>query len=659
MWRITGRRFPSSWLRFVLCAVPLSLINPLRSGAESPRVEPWLEGAFVAEAGAVASAGAQLAATGGDVVMLLRDDSYAFDADGRMTHRRRWVYRILTPAGLEGWSLSEAAWSPWYQARPEVRARVVTREGEERWLDASRLIELTAEEAGLAGDRRLLRGPLPVTVGSLVEEEVVLRGERPYFAAGVSAKHLLVMPVPIVRGRLRLESPVGQALRYGVRGIAGLEPRRDRKAGVLRLRFDYAAMPAAGPVAGALPAQETRYPHVAFSTGDNWASVAGAYAKVVDSVIAASDATAVLRWLPNRGSVTQIDRIAELLEGLRSHLRYEPVELGAAGLIPASPVATLRRGAGDGKDLAAVLAAALRAEGIPAYLALVRAGSGRDLDPGLPGMGRFNHALVYVPAGDPIWLDPGDPWSRVGQLASDRQGRWTLVASPNTRRLVRTPEMSARDNLTLTTIDVFLAQEGPARVVETSVYHGAAERQQRLVTAQVTAEERRLGYEAYVKAAYRARALGDFAETAVDDLSTPFRLRLEALEASRGWTTATEGAVAIDLSYLITALPRELVVAGGEAREGGFVFREPFITEWRYRVQPPDGMRPRALPVDASRSLGTGRLSRTFRREGSRVHATIRLDSGRRRLTAAQFQAFRDAVQELLLEEPLVLWFDR
>ncbi|MEM7351454.1 MAG: DUF3857 domain-containing protein [Acidobacteriota bacterium] len=634
------------------------LLGALAALAEDP--EPWLEGAFAAAPAEIArAAGAVPSGLAADVVMLWRDEHYAFDTEGRMTHRRRWIYRILTPAGLEGWSLSEAAWSPWFQARPEVRARSIGPDGAERWLDESRRVELTAEETGLSGDRRLLRAPLPVTVGAVVEEEVVLRDEQPYFAGGISAKHLLLMPVPIVRGRLTVEVPTALPLRYAVRGTPEIVPQRSKKAGVLTLRFDYAGMPAAQPVEEAMPPDEPRYPHIAFSTGQNWAAVADAYGAAVDEAIAGSDAAEILRRLPNEGSVTQIDRIAELLEGVRSSLRYEPLDLGTAGVIPATPLATLERGAGDGKDLATVLAAVLRQEGIPAYVALVRAGYGKDLDPGLPGLGRFNHALVYVPAGEPLWLDPTDPWSRAGQLASDREGRLALVTSPNTRRLIRTPVPSARDNLTRTQIEVFLADDGPARVLESSVYHGAAERRQRLVTAQVDAEERRLGYEAYVKAAYKAEALGRYEETAVDDFSAPFRLRLEALRASRGFTTEDRAAVAIDSSYLLTALPRELLISGGGPRRGSFVFHEPFLTEWRYRIEAPKRLRPGPLPVDRARDLGGGRFSRTVRRKGSEVQVTLRLDSGPRRLTAAQFEAFRSAVQELLLDDALVLEFER
>ena len=39
----------------------------------------------------------------------------------------------------------------------------------------------------------------------------------------------------------------------------------------------------------------------------------------------------------------------------------------------------------------------LRAAGIPANLALLSSGPGQDVNTDLPGMGVFDHAIVYVP----------------------------------------------------------------------------------------------------------------------------------------------------------------------------------------------------------------------------------------------------------------------
>jgi len=47
----------------------------------------------------------------------------------------------------------------------------------------------------------------------------------------------------------------------------------------------------------------------------------------------------------------------------------------------------LKRGYGDCKDKAALLAAMLRTAGVSASLALLSSGPGRDINPDLPGMG--------------------------------------------------------------------------------------------------------------------------------------------------------------------------------------------------------------------------------------------------------------------------------
>ncbi len=647
-----------------------SLLVAVLGAGVSPAVaeEPWLAGAFTADPDAVARAAARIETAGAGVtpevgrsgvVMLLRDDRFSFDGEGRMTHRRRWVYHIVTAEGLEDWSVSEAVWSPWHQAPPELRARVIDPDGGERWLDPSTVADLPSPATGLAGARRLARAPLPVEVGAVVEEEVVLRDVRPLFAAGVSVKHLLAMPVPVRRGRLTVDAPTALPLRYGVRKIR-LRPGREVAGGRVTVSFAYSDLPAAGPVEPGLPPEVPRYPHVAFSTGDSWSSVASAYGAVVDRQLDESDSEAVVRWLPNRGESSRSERIAELLAGVRGNVRYRAAELGSVPLAPAAPLATLKRGDGDAKDLAALLTAALRAEGIPAYLALVRSGYGMDVEPELPGLGRFDHALVYLSDRDPVWIDPANLFSRAGELAGSLQGRLALVAGPDSRGLLRTPLAAAGDNLTVLTIDVYMAEEGPARVVETSTYRGAAEYRQRLLTAQVGEAGRRRGYQSYLEAAYRAEALGVVEETAATDLSRPFRLRLEALRAGRAWTSAGEGAVAIDFRPLIGALPRPLLIVGDVARRVDFVFDEPFVAQWRYRVHPPPAMVARALPEDLSRPLGSGgRFSRTLRLEGTVVHADFRLDTGRRRLPPDQFQALRAVARELLAQDPLVLWFDR
>ena len=63
-------------------------------------------------------------------------------------------------------------------------------------------------------------------------------------------------------------------------------------------------------------------------------------------------------------------------------------------------------------------------------LALLDSGPGQDVNPELPGMGIFDHAIVYVPASEKapeLWIDATANYSKVGDL--DRTwimdaGRW-------------------------------------------------------------------------------------------------------------------------------------------------------------------------------------------------------------------------------------------
>jgi transglutaminase-like putative cysteine protease len=115
-------------------------------------------------------------------------------------------------------------------------------------------------------------------------------------------------------------------------------------------------------------------------------------------------------------------------------VRYTGVEFGEARLVPEFPAETLRRKFGDCKDKSTLLVAALRASGIEAYLALLSAGSGQDVMPDLPGLGMFNHAIVFVPATSPhdqdLWIDATTEYARVGTLPAADSDRLALVIRP-------------------------------------------------------------------------------------------------------------------------------------------------------------------------------------------------------------------------------------
>ena len=90
-------------------------------------------------------------------------------------------------------------------------------------------------------------------------------------------------------------------------------------------------------------------------------------------------------------------KAAALLDYLDRQVRYTGIEFGGAAIIPHDPAETLAKKYGDCKDKATLLVTMFRAAGVPAYVALLNAGSRMDVPAELPGMGLFDHAIVYVP----------------------------------------------------------------------------------------------------------------------------------------------------------------------------------------------------------------------------------------------------------------------
>lgn len=604
---------------------------------------------------------------GAPVVVLWRDESLVFDAQGRARRTRHWIYRIDSTVALESWGQSEMAWSPWFEETPRLRARVVTADGDEHWLDAEATIRRAAEgrhRGSVAADRRVVRLPLPqVAVGSVVEEELVIQEHRAPFLSTRHGRLALALPVPLVRGRLRFETPPAWPLNFAGSLLGDIEPRRRAHAEVKgespreTTVYEYGPLRAAAiPEPGLLP-QDARFPTVSFSSGAQWGPVAQALHSVVEPLIQGDiDSPSEV---PRR-TQTDADRVGELLTAL--HRRVETVDGGGPALAaepPQRPRKTLSSGRGDGLDLALALVAWLRAEGIPSFVALAAGGPAQDLHPEQPGEQLLDRPLVYVPGADPIWVDIGNPWARAGEIDPQLSGRWALVLSADSRQLVRLPWAQADDHRTLTTVEIHLAEEGPARILETNELTGFSAQAQRRLLAGLDPDQRRQAYLAYVQSAYHAPHLGVVDDTESDNLVVSYRLRLEALDAERAFTAGDEAAVAISRRDLVTGLSPELLTTPRGSRHGDYFFSRPQEVVWRYRIHLPDGMVPRQLPADEERSLGSGMLRQHMRFRDGLVEAEFSFNSGPIFLSARQFEVYRQAVSEILQEETLVLWFER
>ena len=595
-------------------------------------------------------------------IILYEEAVHTYEDAHRSRHLYRQVYKILTPHGVEQWDSLSSGWSPWYEDKPTLRARIVAPGGRVFTLDPK-----TIETSGVSGgdeavysDRQMVRAPLPgVAVGAIVELEISWTERAPLFEAGTTHRFFFGGTVPVQKARLEIDKPLGMHLDHVVRRIPSITQTFTIKNDRSNESYE------SGPIA-AMPEEVPGQPpdtilpgYVAYTTGPSWATVAAAYADIVDRKIGTPDLTTYVRDA-KKGLDARRDRdaiIGRLVARLGADVKYTGIEFGEASIVPRTPAEVLERRYGDCKDKALLLTALLRAAGIPAQVALLDAGFGPDVDPDVPGFGSFDHAIVYVPGPRPLWIDATDQFSAVGELPLADQGRLALVAARGTTALQQTPRSASSANLSREERTINVAEDGKVRVVEISELAGSAGRSMRSDYARAERKqiEERLG--SYVRSTYKAKTLARWQTSDFYDVGRPLRIELETADAGIGTITDETVTVSLPLSELFERLPEFLRDADGAAhkrpaasaaRTVDYVYEDPYAHELRYKIAAPHGFAPDPLPADETISLGPARYSAAYHleRDGT-VSATFRFDSGKPRFTPAELTSFLGAMKKL------------
>jgi hypothetical protein len=143
----------------------------------------------------------------------------------------------------------------------------------------------------------------------------------------------------------------------------------------------------------------------------------------------------------------------------------------------------------------------------------------------------FDHAIVYVPGKNPLWIDATDRYAQLGQLPMGDQGRLALVTSDATTALVKTPEASSRDNGMVETREFTLTDNGPANVVEITEPKGILESGYRGFYADKPDNDTREELRGYIKSEYLCDDLSKVERTDPADLSQPFKLTIACEKA--------------------------------------------------------------------------------------------------------------------------------
>jgi transglutaminase-like putative cysteine protease/tetratricopeptide (TPR) repeat protein len=638
--------------------------------------------AFEASAADVQKAAAQIAPEKFvEATVLFERDSYRFDAEGRVTYRHALLFRIETQQGVEDWAETSARYAPWYQNQPQIQARVILPDGRVSQLDPKTVTDGPAfkDNEDTYTDERVRKAPLPgLAVGALVEEEMVVEDKQPFFAGGGVYRDWIARGVPIVRSKLIVDAPSALKLQYRVHHLATVKVTDSEQAGQRHLLFaqGYSAARAASDID--LATHDDPSPEIEFSTGESWAAVATAYRQLAEAHIDPEKVKPLLGGIAASG---RLEQIQQLVARLHKEIRYTGIEFGQESLQPALAADVLKHHYGDCKDKAAVLVGLLRAVGIPAQLALLDSGPGRDVTAELPGMNQFDHAIVYVPAdskGAPaLWIDATAEYNQVGTLPRMDQGRHALIIAENTTTLTDTPEFKPEENHLTEVREVTMAAYGAARITETSLTEGAVDAEYRSTFGEAETREKRKTLENYARDQYLAKALTRLDHGDGKDLSKPFLLKLEMAEAKRGNTLIDDAALGIPFGGIFNRLPdwfktdpklkgQKLTPQQEDDQKRAVQSRAanydvfPILTEWRYRITPPEGFVLRALPEDKKTAMGPALLTQHYEQDAQGViTADLRFSTGKPEYTADEALALRDAVLATYKQDMIMVLFDQ
>jgi len=630
----------------------------------------------------------------GDVEMLFEEHVYRLDEQGRQHRTSRRVYRYLTDKGVDDWSCTEADWSPWCEGKPIFRVRVITPDGQAHAVDQESIGEAPAEQdtPNLFSDEKLLRGPLPaIVVGAVVEEEIETSEVRSLFDHGIVERFLLGQQYAVRKLRLVIDAPSALPLKYEVLG-SDAKPVRTEDKGRTSLVFELGPLPAMETPEEYLPAEETKMPQVVFSTGKSWSDVAVAYSELVESHLdmdavrplaqkAMGAETGAPAGTQYPGSAGRGKIIERLLASLRSQIRYTGVEFGKGAIVPRSSRETLARRYGDCKDQATLLVAMLRVAGIRAHVALLRTGRYGDVAPALPGLGDFDHAIVYIPgdpdpatlstggsrATRPMWIDPSARCAAAGYLPLLDQDRWAMLVSPETRELIRTERMDYKINTGEQVIELYPLEYGRGRIHVTVTCGGSCEEDLREDYATLGIKALRKKWKDYLKDQFHTQAAPRLEFSSPLDLAKPFRVTAEVPDARIGQFDEATATISIQPEALFQRLPdlfrgeqaeeddSSAGHAGGsqsDGRKGPLLLPEPHIRQLQYRIHLPAGFTPTALPASSLKQHGPATISQKYEMSGEDlIVATFRLDTGPGRFTADEVEDLRQAIGELAKDE--------
>ncbi len=235
------------------------------------------------------------------------------------------------------------------------------------------------------------------------------------------------------------------------------------------------------------------------------------------------------------GRKTLHDSVAALYDYVTNQFRYVSLSFGLGRYQPHAAAEVLTNQYGDCKDKHTLLAALLRAIGVPSAPVLIS--TGRDLDPEMPSPHQFDHLITYVPTRtDTLWLDATPAGAPFGFLWDALRGKGVLVMPlDGAPSLARTPATTPVARFQHVVVQGTLDDLGKLSATVRYTLRGDAEVAMREVFRQIPAERwpalvQSVAEQDGLTGTASAPSIGDPVATA-----TPFELSLHLEGAALSW----------------------------------------------------------------------------------------------------------------------------
>lgn len=185
------------------------------------------------------------------------------------------------------------------------------------------------------------------------------------------------------------------------------------------------------------------------------------------------------------------EKVALIYKWMQKRSRYVSIQLGIGGWQTIDAMTVANKGYGDCKALSNFTVAALRQAGVPAYVALIKAGDEALMKPDFPSS-QFNHVIACaVIAKDTMWLECTSQTTTPNFMGTFTGSRHALLITPEGGKLVPTPVYKSHQNTRKSRANVSLDEGGNGKVEVQTLYAGLQQETRNSVFHNGNKEEQR------------------------------------------------------------------------------------------------------------------------------------------------------------------------